>query len=447
MLGINEIGSKNALMTETKNTPSFGSAYTPSFGSTTYHDEFVSSHENGVTVKQIGLFALIGLAIGAGVALLLKKPSAGTKEEIEHIVEYQLQERGWLKRLFTSTPEEIQRKAEIKAARVAADAEAKAKKIDANAVIEKAKIDAKAKTAEAEAKLKAAKATPSKPTNVGITPAIDKFKLTEKAKEAAEKAKEAREAYEAIHGGKTSKIIGYFGKENRAVRKLENEAKKAQEAAKKAGASIKEIEGLKPEDYRVDTPAAPAPTTPEPPTAAVKPTDAEIKPTDTKVDTIEKPADAAVKPAGAAEEVKPASEAAKAVETVTSKTAKQIADELKDIDIKTAETNLIESVKARRKEYLRTQEGYKGLSDAEFEVEFDKHWTPSKNEVVDHENHYLDALISKNEAKINYSGIGKKRIYNQEQLEYAKAYAKQKGYNMVLEEGIRDSIEINLEKI
>lgn len=146
MLGINEIGNKNALMTGTKDTPSFGNAYTPSFGSTTYHDEFVSNHENGVTVKQIGLFALIGLAIGAGVAMLLKKPSTAATEELEHVVEYQLQERGWLKRFFTKTPEEIQKKAEIKAAKAAAEAKAK-----------EAKIDAQIRLAEAENKLKTAR--------------------------------------------------------------------------------------------------------------------------------------------------------------------------------------------------------------------------------------------------------------------------------------------------
>lgn len=146
MLGINEIGNKNALMTGTKDTPSFGNAYTPSFGSTTFHDEFVSSHENGVTVKQIGLFALIGLTIGAGVAMLLKKPSTAATEELEHVVEYQLQERGWLKKFFTKTPEEIQKKAEIEAAKAAAEAKAK-----------EAKIDAQIRLTEAENKIKAAR--------------------------------------------------------------------------------------------------------------------------------------------------------------------------------------------------------------------------------------------------------------------------------------------------
>lgn len=101
MSGISEIGSKNNLNQGTKGMPAFGNAYSPSFGSTTYHDEFVSSHDSGgVTAKQIGLFALVGLAVGAVVALALKKPSAATVEAadatevVEKVVEYRLAEGG-----------------------------------------------------------------------------------------------------------------------------------------------------------------------------------------------------------------------------------------------------------------------------------------------------------------------------------------------------------------
>lgn len=273
MSGISEIGSKNNLTQGPKSMPAFGSAYTPSFGNTTYHDEFVSSHDSGgVTAKQIGLYALIGAGIAAAVALAFRKPSATSVEAadaagevVERVVEYRLDERGWLKRLFCKTPEEriaaaeakkvkIEKKAEIKAVKTAADAEKKA-----------AKVEGKARVAEAEARLAAAKAgivptattVASRPRPgslshlTGHASTDVKTRLAERALELSAKARDMREAYSEKHSGILGgayRFFRYFGEESRDVKRVESAAKKAGKAAEAAGVSLKDLEGLKPED-------------------------------------------------------------------------------------------------------------------------------------------------------------------------------------------------------
>ena len=98
MVGFSGINSYNSLNVSKKGLPAFGSnEFTPSFGnSLEYHDEFVSSREDSkTTAKQIGLFALVGLAVGAGVALLFKKPAA-LEEAGGKFIEVELKEESLL---------------------------------------------------------------------------------------------------------------------------------------------------------------------------------------------------------------------------------------------------------------------------------------------------------------------------------------------------------------
>ncbi len=283
MLGISEIG-KNTLTQGAKSMPAFGSAYTPSFGNTTYHDEFVSSHDSGgVTAKQIGLFALVGLAVGAVVALALKKPSAATVEAadatefVEKVVEYRLDERGWLKRLFTSTPEEIKlkaerkaakaaAKAEVKTAKVAAKAETKAAKIEAKTDTKEAKLEAKTRIAEAKAKLKEAKTSPSTPSSARAagataldTPPLDKMGHARKIHELTEELKEAEAGYSEKRGLYYRFSHSLDGKEpdRKGIKAIKAELSRAEKAAKEAGYKPKELKKIKPEDFTTVEPLEP----------------------------------------------------------------------------------------------------------------------------------------------------------------------------------------------
>lgn len=311
MLGISEIGSKNALLTgTTKDTPSFGSSYNPSFGNTTYHDEFVSSHESGVSAKQIGLFALVGIALGAGVALLLKKPSAASTEvaeELEKIVEYRLVERGPLGKAFdfvtaknwraerSAKLEALQKEtaeagvgevpgkiwrfgrwlnpfnhigegaAIVKGKRVAENALniklAEAERIT-NAPIKAAKAQAEADKIVAKAKLDKARTTPAKPvttTKPGETRPI------EIGSDDAVLAKDGIE--DKITGTKTAPKRGFFGKIGAGiafpVKKIGHVAHLAVSSDYRAecklaarAKSARELEGMDPSKIGVDGPKA-----------------------------------------------------------------------------------------------------------------------------------------------------------------------------------------------
>lgn len=476
MLGISEIG-KNSLAQGTKSMPAFGSAYSPSFGNTTYHDEFVSSHNDGVTAKQIGLFALIGAGIAAVVALAFRKPSAATAEaaeEVEKIVEYKMAGSGtagkvldfitaknwraerrvrldaikketaeagvaevpsWLRRAarFVWIPnrfgessavlkgrkiaEEALNK-EIKAAERIADAPireaealAKAGKIEDKARVAKAKADAEVASRER----KAAKAKPTSSTPTGSDRPHHRGSLTHltedretvltKARERAEateiEAEPKRGFFRKVGGGIAYpfKKIGQgahwvVSSDYRAECKAAREA-----AAEEARVSLKDLDEL-PGDFPLDPP------TPAPELTSV---------------------DAA------------------------SKTVKQIAEGIKDVELSTAETNFLEATISKNKKYLRTQEAYKDLSDAEFEAEFNNHWAPNKSQLINSENKYIDSLISRNEAKVNYGESSQDNFghnFSNEHLEYIQAYAKPKGYKVVIEKGeIKNTIAVNLEKI
>lgn len=472
MLGVNEIG-RNALLTgTTKNTPSFGSAYSPSFGNTVYHDEFVSSHDSGgVTTKQIGLFALIGLGIGAAVALVLKKPSAATEvtEQVEKVVEYRLDNRGFFKRLFTKNPEKIKIKSDkqakldairnetaeagvskvpnwlVRTARwgyapnwfgkraariegkriaenalrvelagakratnapvIAAEAQAKADKIADKARVKKAKTDEKING-------KKAKPTP----DAGTISTIDKLKLAQNAQDLAQRARETREAFEIKHGTKASRFVGWFSKEGRALRSLENEAENAQKLANKAGAT--DLHGLKPEEVTVD-----GNTTPKKQVDPAKPAEPEV---DSTAKPVEKPTDA------------------------VNEAINKITGEIKDVELSTAETNFFEAVTSNNKKYFKALDKYKNLSEADFEAEFNAHLAPNKTELINDENSYIDSLLSRNEAKVNYGGRAHfyDPNFDNQRLEYVQAYVKPKGYKLVIEQGeLENTIAVNLEKI
>lgn len=98
MVGISEIG-KNALPFGSKNI-AFGSNATPSFGNNVeYHDEFVHHDSSGETVKTVGLIAVVGLAIGSAVALLLRKPKVAAETVEKGVMELQIKEDGILRQL------------------------------------------------------------------------------------------------------------------------------------------------------------------------------------------------------------------------------------------------------------------------------------------------------------------------------------------------------------
>lgn len=189
------------------------------------------------------------------------------------------------------------------------------------------------------------------------------------------------------------------------------------------------------------TPAKPAavtsvtPTTPTKPaavtsttSAADKPPVAPAKPTaTTPASAVGSTASASAKPAPVTTHVHPA---------IT---------ELNDVDV--AAKNYFDSIKPGRKEYLRDKLEFKDLNDADFNVKFEEYWELHKNEMVEDENSFIDFLAGRNQDKIQYSKSNKKyNDYSKEHLDYVRAYAKQKGYELVRTD-LGEAIQYDLVKI
>lgn len=304
MLGISEIG-KNNLNQGTKGMPAFGSAYSPSFGNTTYHDEFVSSHDNGVTAKQIGLFALVGLAVGAVVALAFKKPSAATTEaaeEVEKIVEYRLKDDSLLKAAGGAMVGGVKAVGRgigaaglgighgiAWTARKGAGAVAfPFKKIGAGvgyfgkeakhgralrAMEREAEIAAKAEELGIEPAIKGkakAKATPGTPSPARAaraavdTPPVDKIEHARKIHELKQELKEAEEAYEEKRGWKyrLNHCVDRKEPDRKGIKAIKAKLSEAENDAKKAGYKLKDLEKISPDDFTIEPLDPPAPAAP-----------------------------------------------------------------------------------------------------------------------------------------------------------------------------------------
>lgn len=141
----------------------------------------------------------------------------------------------------------------------------------------------------------------------------------------------------------------------------------------------------------------------------------------------------------------------KSAEAAAPKTAKQIAAELNDVGIIIARQRLFERMTKNTKAYFRAQECYKGLSEPDFNAVFKKHHAPNEKAIFERKNAHLDSLMSANKGKSSFmlDGVSQdsfKQVYSKEHLEYLKAYAKQKGYKLVLKDTTGGIVEVHLQK-
>lgn len=323
MLGISEIG-KNILTQGTKSMPAFGSAYTPSFGNTTYHDEFVSSHDSGgVTAKQIGLFALVGAGFAAVVALALRKPSAttveaaeGAAESVEKIVEYRLKEdsllkaaggavvggvkavgRGigavghgiaWTAKKGVDTALFVPRKIRDAAVYVAGPETRHARKL--RKMEREVELADKAEELGLEpAKKGKAAATPGAARAAGTTaldtPPADRMEHARRIYELKQELKGAQEAYKEDHPGfwgalyRLNRSVDSREPARKGIKAIKAELSQAEKDAKDAGYKLKDLKRINPEDFieplepiaPAAPVAAPAPVVPAPAPAAPAP--------------------------------------------------------------------------------------------------------------------------------------------------------------------------------